>query len=330
MAVLVCGGAGYIGSHMTAALVQKGYDTIVVDNLDMGHKAAVWPGATFYEANISDTEAMDRIFAAHDIDAVVNFAAHMQVGESVENPAKYYDNNITGTLLLLDQMLKHGVKKIVFSSSASVYGIPDKTPITEDMPNAPISPYAETKLAAEKIFKWYDNAYGLKFVALRYFNVAGAHESGQIGEDHSPETHLIPVCLQAAQGKTPTFKMFGDDYPTPDGTCIRDYVHVMDLADAHILALEKLNRDNTSAIYNLGSQNGFSNKEIVAMVKEVTGADFPVEIHPRRAGDPPALIASSDKIRSELGWNPTRTTIENIIKTAWAWHAGHPNGYGDQ
>ena len=330
MAILVCGGAGYIGSHMTAALVAKGYDTVVVDNLNMGHKAAVWPGAAFYEADVRDTEQMDQIFTAHHIDTVVNFAAHMAVGESVENPAKYYDNNIAATLTLLDQMLKHGIKKLVFSSSASVYGVPDQVPITEDMPNAPISPYAETKLAAEKIFKWYDNAYGLKYVALRYFNVAGAHESGHIGEDHSPETHLIPVCLQTAQGKNPVFKMFGDDYPTPDGTCIRDYVHVMDLADAHILAMEKLNRDNTSAIYNLGSQSGFSNKEIVTMVKEVTGIDFPIEIQARRPGDPPTLIASSEKIRTELGWNPTRTTIENIIKTAWAWHSNYPNGYGDR
>jgi len=330
MAVLVCGGAGYIGSHMVAALVAKGYDAVVVDNLSVGHRAAVWPGATFYQADVRDTEQMDRIFTVHDIDTVVNFAAHTAVGESVENPAKYYDNNIAGTLTLLDLMLKHGVKKLVFSSSASVYGMTDRIPITEDMPTAPISPYAETKLAAEKIFKWYDNAYGLKSVALRYFNVGGAHESGRIGEDHDPETHIIPICLQVAQGKIPAFKLFGDDYDTPDGTCIRDYVHVMDLADAHILAMEKLSRDNTSAIYNLGSQNGFSNKEIVNIVKKVTGVDFPVELHPRRPGDPAAAVASSEKIKMELGWNPTRTTIENIIASAWAWHSGHPNGYGDR
>jgi len=330
MAVLVCGGAGYIGSHMVAALAAKGYDTVVVDNLSIGHRAAVWPKATFYQADVRDTEQMDRIFTVHDIDTVVDFAAHTAVGESVENPAKYYDNNIAGTLKLLDLMLKHGVKKLVFSSSASVYGMTDRIPITEDMPTAPISPYAETKLAAEKIFKWYDNAYGLKFVALRYFNVGGAHESGRIGEDHDPETHIIPICLQVAQGKIPAFKLFGDDYDTPDGTCIRDYVHVMDLADAHILAMEKLSRDNTSAIYNLGSQNGFSNKEIVNIVKKVTGVDFPVELHPRRPGDPAAAVASSEKIKMELGWNPTRTTIENIIASAWAWHSGHPNGYGDR
>lgn len=325
MSILVCGGAGYIGSHMVAALVEKGYDTVVIDNLNMGHKEAIWPGASFYNCDIKDTAVLERIFKAHSIDAVVNFAAHMAVGESVENPAKYYDNNITGTLILLDQMLKHGVKKMVFSSSASVYGIPGRIPITEAMPNDPISPYAETKLAAEKILKWYDNAYGLKYTALRYFNVAGAHESGRIGEDHNPETHLIPMCLHAAQGKIPAFKLFGDDYPTPDGTCIRDYVHVMDLADAHILALENL-RD-VSAIYNLGSQAGFSNKEIIAMAKKISGVDFHVEIHSRRPGDPPALIASSEKIRRELGWNPKRTNIETIISTAWAWHSANPEGY---
>ena len=329
MAVLVCGGAGYIGSHMTAALVDAGYDVVVVDNLDMGHQAAVWPKVHFYEADVRDADALDKIFSVHNIDAVVNFAGYIAVGESMENPAKYFDNNITGTLTLLDRMLAHNVKKLVFSSSASVYGIPDKTPITEDMPNNPINPYAETKLGAEKIFKWYDNAYGLKYVALRYFNVAGAHESAKIGEDHDPETHLIPMCLRAAQGKTPSLKLFGDDYPTPDGTCIRDYIHVMDLVDAHILALEKLNRDSTSAIYNLGSQNGFSVKEIVTKVKEITGVDFPTEMHPRRAGDPPSLVASSQKIRTELNWNPTRTTIDNIIKTAWAWHSANPNGYSE-
>lgn len=328
MAVLVCGGAGYIGSHMVAALVEKGYDTVVADNLDCGHRKAVRSEAAFYEADIGDTAAMDRIFSAHNIDAVVNFAAYMRVEESVQDPAKYFRNNVTGTLTLLDTMIKYGVKKLVFSSSASVYGIPERIPITEDMPKAPISPYAETKLAAEQIFKWYDRAYGLKYVALRYFNVAGAHESGRIGEDHDPETHMIPVCLHAALGKIPLLKLMGDDYPTPDGTCIRDYVHVMDLADAHILALEKLNREPTSEAYNLGSQSGFSNKEIIAMTKKITGVDFPVEIRGRRPGDPPTLVASSQKIRTELGWDPKRTTIETIISTAWAWHSAHPNGYG--
>lgn len=329
MTVLVCGGAGYIGSHMTATLVQKGYDTVVVDNLENGHRAAIWPGAHFYECDTRDMISMDRIFKAHTINSVVNFAANIVVPESVENPAKYYNNNVGGILTLLDVMLKYGVKNLVFSSTAGVYGIPENVPITEDMPTLPINPYGETKLASEKIIKWYGEAYGLKSVALRYFNVAGAHESGKIGEDHHPETHMIPLCLHAAQKKISSFKLYGEDYDTPDGTCIRDYVHVMDLVDAHILALEKLQHEGSQpAIYNLGSQNGFSNKEIIAMVKKITKVDFPVEICDRRAGDPPALIASSDKIRTELGWNPTRTTIETIIKDAWFWHSTHPKGYG--
>jgi UDP-glucose 4-epimerase len=327
MAILVCGGAGYIGSHMTAALMNKGYETIVADNLNMGHEAAVWPKAVFYKADIRNKTEMEKIFSSHAIDVVVNFAAHMAVGESVENPAKYYDNNVGGVLALLDTMLKFNVKKIVFSSSASVYGIPASTPITEDMPTAPISPYAETKLAAEKIFKWYDGAYGLKYMSLRYFNVAGAHESASIGEAHSPETHLIPMCLKTAQGKLPAFKLFGEDYPTPDGSCIRDYVHVMDLADAHILALNKLMEGADSNTYNLGSKKGFSNKEIIDAARKITGVNFLVESHPRRPGDPPVLIASSDKAQLELGWKPKRTSIGNIISTAWAWHLGHPDGY---
>ena len=330
MAILVCGGAGYIGSHMTAALVQAGYETVVVDNLDMGHKAAVWPGAIFYEADIRDSAALDRVFSSYDIEAVINFAALISVNESVENPAKYYDVNVKGVLSLLDAMIKHNIKKLVFSSTASVYGDTDRTPITENTPAAPVNPYAETKLTAEKIFKWYELAYGLKYVALRYFNVAGAHESGKIGENHDPETHLIPICLFTAQGKFPVLKIFGDDYPTTDGTCIRDYVHVSDLVDAHILALEKLKRDNKSAAYNLGSENGFSNKEVVETVKKITGIDFPVEISQRRPGDPAVLIASSEKIRKELNWNPTHTTMDNIISTAWNWHSKNPNGYGDK
>ncbi|MCL1988221.1 MAG: UDP-glucose 4-epimerase GalE [Firmicutes bacterium] len=329
MSILVCGGAGYIGSHMTATLVEKGYNTIVADNLSMGHKAAIWQGATFCNADICKPAELSTVFEQHKIDAVLHFAAFMAVGESVENPSKYYHNNVVGTLNLLDTMLKYGVKKIVFSSSASVYGIPETTPITEDMPKAPISPYAETKLAAETILKWYANAYDLKYAALRYFNVAGAHESAKIGEDHHPETHLIPLCIHAAQGKIPSLKLFGDDYNTPDGTCIRDYVHVMDLADAHILAMENLLQGGESTAYNLGSQNGFSNKQIIEQVQKITGKNFPVEIVGRRAGDPDLLIASSEKIQKDLGWNPTRTTIEKIISTAWQWHSQNPNGYGD-
>jgi len=328
MTVLVCGGAGYIGSHMVAALIEQGHQVVVIDNLEVGHKASVWPGVKFYHGDIRDSEFLNQVFSNHKINAVANFAAYTQVKESMEKPAKYYSNNVNGMIVLLDQMRAHGVKKIVFSSSASVYGLQKITPITEEMPTNPISPYAETKLAAEKILKWYDNAYGLKYVALRYFNVAGAHESAKIGEDHNPESHLIPICIHAAQGKIPVFEIYGDDYNTPDGTNIRDYVHVMDLVDAHILALEKMG--DTSAIYNLGSQKGFSNKEIVAAVKSVTGVDFPVKTGPRRPGDPDEAIASSEKIRRELGWNPTRTTIETIVSTAWAWHNARPDGYEDR
>ncbi|MCL2015829.1 MAG: UDP-glucose 4-epimerase GalE [Defluviitaleaceae bacterium] len=327
MSILVCGGAGYIGSHMTATLVENGYDTIVADNLSMGHKPAIWQGAAFYNADIGNSADLDKIFTSHKIDAVLHFAAFMAVGESVENPAKYYQNNVVATLKLLDTMLRHGVKKFVFSSSASVYGIPKTTPITEDMPKAPISPYAETKLAVETILKWYSAAYGLKYVALRYFNVAGAHETAKIGEDHQPETHLIPLCIHAAQGKIPVLKLFGNDYNTPDCTCIRDYIHVVDLADAHVLALEHLLHNGESNTYNLGSQNGFSNKQIIETVKKITGLNFPIEQVGRRAGDPDILIASSEKIKKDLGWNPTKTTIEKIIATAWAWHSQNPNGY---
>jgi len=329
MTILVCGGAGYIGSHMTALLVEKGFDTIVVDSLEKGHRAAVWPGATFYQADLRDTAAMDDIFTQHRIDAVVHFAADMVVPESVAEPAKYYNNNVLGTLRLLETMHKHGVKRLVFSSTAATYGEPERVPITEDVPTLPINPYGETKLAAEKIFRWFDGAYGLKYVALRYFNVAGAHPTARIGEAHDPETHMIPMTLFAAMGKIPQFTLFGEDYPTADGSCVRDYVHVMDLADAHLLALEKLCAPGevTSAVYNLGSETGFSNKEIIAAAKKVTGKDFPVTIKARRPGDPPVLIASSEKIRRELGWAPSRTNIETIIQDAWAWHTSHPKGY---
>jgi len=319
--VLVIGGAGYVGSHMVAALIERGIETAVVDNLVMGHREAIWPGAKFYEGNMQDDLLMDKVFTENSIDAVVHFAAYSVVPESVVNPVKYYDNNTAGTLSLLKTMLRHGVKSLVFSSTAATYGMPNIIPVTEDAPESPINPYGESKLAVERMLKWFDNAYGLRYVALRYFNVAGAHESSRIGEDHSPETHLVPMVLQTALGQRESFELYGNDYPTPDGTCIRDYIHVMDLADAHILALEKLKQDQKSAIYNLGSGNGFSNKEMVDAAKVITGIDFNVKICPRRPGDPPILIASSEKIKKELGWNPTRTYIDNIIRTAWLWHS---------
>ena len=327
MAILVTGGTGYVGSHTVAALVERGIETIIVDNMEKGHKEAVWPGAKLYEGDLRDIPFMDKLFAENPITAVVHFAAYSLVPESVANPAKYYDNNVSGTLQLLKTMNNHNVKSIVFSSSASTYGEPEIIPVTEDARESPINPYGESKLAVERMLKWFDGAYDMKHVILRYFNVAGAHESAKIGEDHDPETHLIPMILQTALGKRESFDLYGDDYPTPDGTCIRDYVHATDLADAHILALEKLKKEPVSALYNLSSGSGFSNKEILETAKKITGTDIPVRFAPRRPGDPPVLIASSDKIKRELGWNPTRTQIDNIIRTAWAWHSSHPDGF---
>ncbi|MCL2405455.1 MAG: UDP-glucose 4-epimerase GalE [Defluviitaleaceae bacterium] len=327
MAILVTGGAGYVGSHTVAALVERGVETIVVDNMVKGHKQAVWPGVKLYEGDLQDVPFMDKVFTENTVTAVIHFAAFSLVAESVENPAKYYDNNVAGTLQLLKSMNKHNVKSIIFSSTASTYGNPEVIPVTEEATESPINPYGESKLAVERMLKWFDGAYGIKHVILRYFNVAGAHESAKIGEDHEPETHLIPMILQTALGKRESFDLYGDDYPTPDGTCIRDYIHIMDLADAHILALQKLENEPTSALYNLSSGSGFSNKEILEAARRITGIDIPVRFAPRRAGDPPVLVASSDKIKRELGWNPTRTHIDNIIRTAWAWHSANPNGY---
>jgi len=327
MAVLVVGGAGYIGSHMVAALMESGTQAIVLDSLVEGHKQAVWPGAKFYEGNMQDTALLDKIFTENAVTSVVHFAAYVVVSESMENPAKYYENNLVATLNLLQAMLKHNVKKIIFSSTASVYGMAKEMPVTEETPTGPINPYGESKLAVEKVLKWFDVAYGMKHVVFRYFNVAGAHESGKIGEDHHPESHLLPNIIKVAQGKRTAMDLFGDDYPTPDGTCVRDYVHVMDLVDAHILGLKRLDTVGESALYNLGSGGGFSNKELIAEVKRVSGIDFPVNVKERRPGDPPTLVASSNKAKAELGWNPTRTNIENVIKTAWKWHAENPEGY---
>jgi len=321
MAILVTGGAGYIGSHMVAELINRGMEAVVLDNLVKGHRSSVWQGAKFYEGDMQDTQLLDQIFTQNQITAVIHFAAYSIVPESVANPAMYYHNNVVGTLALLNGMLRHGVKNIVFSSTASVYGMPKTLPITEETPTAPMSPYGESKLAIEKMLKWFSQAYDMRYMALRYFNVAGAHESGLIGEDHDPETHLIPIVLQVAQGKREVLDLFGSDYPTPDGTCIRDYIHVMDLVDAHILAMQSLENGGSSAVYNLGSGTGFSNMEIVEAAKKITGINFAVNMAGRRAGDPPELIAQCEKIKKELGWNPTRTNMDNIIRTAWAWHS---------
>ena len=327
MNVLVCGGAGYIGSHTVYELIERGHSVVVVDSLIKGHKAAVHNEAKFYLGDIRDEEFMDRVFKENNIDAVIDFAAFSLVGESVNEPFKYYENNVYGTLKLLEAMERAGVKKIVFSSTAATYGEPENDIIVESDKTNPTNPYGETKLTVEKMLKWADNAYGIKFVALRYFNAAGAHISGKIGEDHSPETHLIPIILQTALGQREKMFIFGDDYDTPDGTCVRDYIHVTDLADAHIKALEKLFKTNESGIYNLGNGKGFSVKEVIEKAKKVTGKDFKVEIEARRNGDPSTLIASSEKAIKELGWKPKFNTLDKIIETAWNWHKDHKNGY---
>lgn len=329
MSILVCGGAGYIGSHTVEELITKGEKVIVVDNLQKGHRAAVNPQAKLYVGDIRDEAFLDQVFKENDIEAVIDFAAESLVGESVQDPLKYYHNNVYGTVILLKKMNEYKVNKIVFSSTAATYGEPENIPILERDKTLPTNPYGDTKLAVEKMLKWSDNAYGIKYVVLRYFNAAGAHKSGKIGEDHSPESHLIPIILQVALGKREKIMVFGDDYSTEDGSCIRDYIHVTDLAEAHILAVEKLRKDNTSSTYNLGNGKGFSVKEVIEATRAVTGKEILAEIAPRRAGDPAVLIASSDKIIKELGWNPKYNTLEEIIQTAWDWHRTHPDGYQD-
>ena len=323
MNVLVVGGAGYIGSVTVERLQAAGLKPIVFDNLTKGHRAAVPPGVPFVQGDMSDRAALDALFAAHSVDAVMHFAALSLVGESVEHPARYFGNNVAGGLVLLDAMRAAGVKKLVFSSTAAVYGEPERWPIEEDFPHQPTNPYGESKLAFEKALKWYERAYGLRYAALRYFNACGA--TARVGEDHDPETHLIPLVLQVAQGKRPHIGIFGEDYPTLDGTCVRDYIHVVDLADAHIKALSVL--DIRSVTYNLGNGTGFSVKQVIEAARRVTGHAIPAQVQPRRAGDPAVLVASSARIREELGWVPQKPDIETIIADAWAWHQAHPQGY---
>ncbi|EAV39669.1 UDP-glucose 4-epimerase [Oenococcus oeni ATCC BAA-1163] len=330
MNVLVTGGAGYIGSHTVDRLLAHGDRVSVVDNLWTGHRQAVPDQAKFYEADVRDKTALKKIFDENDFDAVVHFAALTQVGESMKKPLFYFDNNTFGVISLLEAMRDHNVKKIVFSSSAATYGVPKHNPITEDEIQKPINPYGLTKLQMEQIMAWSDQAYGIKGVALRYFNVAGAKADGSIGEDHNPETHMIPNILMVAQGKKDKMVIFGDDYNTPDGTNVRDYVHVVDLADAHVLALEYLQRENKSNRFNLGTETGMSNKQLISAAKKVTGIDFKVEIGPRRAGDPDALVASPKKAKEVLGWDPKLSNVEDEIKSAWNWMTKHPNGYDDK
>jgi len=327
MSVLVLGGAGYIGSHTVYELIDNGYDVVVADNLATGHKDAVHPKAKFYEGDIRSKEFTDSIFENENIDAVIHFSAFSLVAESMEEPLKYYNNNMYGTMVLLKSMEEHNVKNIVFSSTAAIYGEPERVPIKESDKTEPTNTYGETKLSMEKMMKWQGNAKGLKFVALRYFNACGAHSSAKIGEDHYPETHLIPIVLQVPNGKREFVTVFGDDYNTPDGTCIRDYIHVTDLAKAHILAMEYLKNGGKSDVFNLGSGQGFSVKEIIETAKKVTGKDIPVIMGKRRAGDPERLIASSDKAKEILGWKPEFDDIEKIIESAWRWHMLNPNGF---
>lgn len=327
MAILVCGGAGYIGSHMVAALLEKGEDVVVLDNFQKGHREAIL-GGKVYEGDLRDRSILDKVFTENNIDAVIDFAADSLVGESVTEPLKYFENNVGGTLSLLRAMKDYGVKNIVFSSTAATYGEPESIPILENDKTFPTNPYGESKLTVEKILKWCDNAYGIKYTALRYFNAAGAHESGKIGEDHRPESHLIPLIIEAALGKREKIMIFGDDYNnTEDGTCIRDYIHVMDLAEAHLLAVDRLRKGGESKIFNLGNGKGFSVKEVIEVTRKVTGREIKAEVAPRRAGDPAVLIASSQKAIDELGWMPKFASLETIIKTAWNWHLNHPEGY---
>ncbi len=327
MAILVLGGAGYIGSHTVWELCEAGRDVVVADNLQTGFRAAVHPKARFYKLDIRDGKALDVLFQAEKIDGVIHFAACSQVGESMRDPLKYYDNNLHGTMVLLSAILRHGVDRIVFSSTAATYGEPERVPILETDRTCPTNTYGETKLSMEKMMGWCAKAHGLKYVALRYFNACGAHPSGVIGEAHDPETHLIPLILQVPAGRRQALTIFGDDYPTPDGTCVRDYIHVTDLAQAHILALDYLAGGGESSVFNLGNGVGFSNREVVEVARKVTGHPIPVEIGPRRAGDPARLVASSQKARTVLGWDPRYADLETIISTAWEWHRTHPNGY---
>ena len=330
MAILVLGGAGYIGSHTALELVKAGNEVVIADNLVTGYRKAIPEGAKFYEGDLRNSDFLDNLFHQEKIDAVIHFAAYSLVGESVTNPLKYYDNNLYGTKVLLEAMVKNNVGKIVFSSTAATYGEPENIPILESDRTCPTNPYGETKLAMEKMFKWTAEAHGLRYVSLRYFNACGADESGTIGEAHNPESHLIPLILQVPNGKRETISIYGTDYDTPDGTCIRDYIHVTDLAQAHILAVQYLNNGGESDIFNLGNGVGYSVREVIETTRKVTGHPIPATETSRRAGDPARLVASSEKAKSVLGWKPVHDSLEEIIASAWNWHKNHPNGYDEK
>ncbi|PPA69493.1 UDP-glucose 4-epimerase GalE [Jeotgalibacillus proteolyticus] len=327
MSILVVGGAGYIGSHAVTILVRQGHSVVVVDNLSTGHREAVHEKAMFYQGDLRDELFLKSVFDTESIDAVMHFAADSLVGVSMEQPLTYYDNNVGGANTLLKVMVEYGVKKIVFSSTAATYGEPKSIPILENDTTLPTNPYGETKLAIERMLHWTKLAHELNYVVLRYFNVAGADLEGTIGEDHNPETHLIPIVLQVASGQRQEIKIFGEDYPTPDGTCIRDYIHVQDLVNAHILALDYMNKTNQSGTFNLGNGNGYSVKEVIDVVAKVTGKEIPTVNSPRRAGDPAQLVASSKKAQEELGWKPQYASLETMVSTAWRWAQLNPMGY---
>lgn len=327
MSILVLGGAGYIGSHTVYELIDAGEKVVVVDNLQTGFREAVHPEAKFYQGDIRDRGFMDSVFEQEEIDGVIHFAASSQVGESMKKPLKYYSNNLCGTEVLLESMVAHHIDKIVFSSTAATYGEPESIPILETDRTEPTNCYGETKLSMEKMFKWTAKAHDLRFVSLRYFNACGAHPNGKIGESHNPETHLIPLILQVSNGKRDAISVYGDNYDTKDGTCVRDYIHVNDLAQAHILAMEYLRSGGESNIFNLGNGVGFTVKEVIDVARKVTGHSIPARMEERRAGDPSTLIASSKKAKEILGWNPKYNYLETIIATAWNWHKSHPEGY---
>ena len=325
MKILVTGAAGYIGSVLTEALLENGHSVIALDNLNQGHREAVAPGATFVFADLNDSQTLDKIFSEFQVDAVMHLAAEPSVETSMTNPGDYFRSNVVYGMNLLDTMLKHNVRKLVFSSTAAVYGNPIKIPIEESDPTIPVNPYGESKLIFEKILHWYGRAYGLKFISLRYFNAAGASE--QFGRDHHPETLLIPNILKVALGQAGYMSVFGTDYNTRDGSCIRDYIHVLDLAHAHILALQHLENGACNKAYNLGGGNEYTVLEVIKAARDITGTEIPVVIHPRRPGDPVSLIASFDLAQAELGWQPQYSDLKTIIASAWNWQKDHPYGY---
>jgi UDP-glucose 4-epimerase len=329
--ILVTGGAGYVGSVSVAAFLDAGHDVVVLDDLTTGHRAAVPAGARLHVGSYGDTALVGRILTDEGVEAILHCAARSLVGESIADPARYYRDNVAGGVTLLEAARAAGVARVVFSSTAAVYGVPDATPIREDAPLRPINPYGETKRTFEGALRWYGEAYGLRSVSLRYFNVAGA--TAELGEDHDPETHLIPAVLRAAEGGG-SLTLFGDDYPTPDGTCVRDYIHVADLADAHLRAIEATApadpRTAAGALAcNLGNGGGFSNREVIAAAEAVVGRSIPVTVGPRRAGDPPVLVAAADRAAEVLGWRPSRPTLTEMVGSAWAWRQAHPDGYPD-